>query len=210
MPKALQEQWRGSGINRKGSEAVNTRFSFQETQLKDALLITPFCAEDRRGAFIKDYSREVFQANGLHHDLAEVFYAASQKGVVRGMHFQREHQQAKLVRCIHGCVYDVIVDLRPESETFLKWQGFWLTGENLQMLYVPEHFAHGYMVTEDAIVSYKCNERFYGEYDDGIHYLDPDIGISWPFELIGGVEHVILSQKDEGLQSFQDYQRKYL
>jgi len=189
---------------------VNTKFSFQETQLKEALLITPFCAEDHRGAFIKDYSREVFQANGLRHDLAEVFYTVSQKGVVRGMHFQRERQQAKLVRCISGSIYDVIVDLRPESETFLKWQGFWLTGENLQMLYVPAYFAHGYLATEDSIVSYKCNERFYGEYDDGIHYLDPDFDINWPFELIGGVENVILSQKDEGLQSFQDYQKKYL
>jgi len=151
LQKALQERWCGSKINRKGSETVNTKFSFQETQLKEALLITPFCAEDHRGAFIKDYSREVFQANGLRHDLAEVFYTVSQKGVVRGMHFQRERQQAKLVRCISGSIYDVIVDLRPESETFLKWQGFWLTGENLQMLYVPAYFAHGYLATEDFL-----------------------------------------------------------
>lgn len=189
---------------------MNTKFTFQKTKLKDALLITPFCAEDDRGAFIKDYSREFFTANGLYHDLAEVFYTVSHKGVVRGMHFQREHKQAKMVRCLSGSIYDVIVDLRPQSETFLQWQGFWLTGDNLQMLYVPECFAHGYLVTEGGIVSYKCNERFYGEYDDGIHYLDPDFGIAWPFEKIGGAENVILSQKDAGLQSFAEYQRKYL
>lgn len=188
---------------------MNTRFTFQETQLKDALLITPFCAEDERGAFIKDYAREVFEKNGLRHELAEVFYTVSHRGVVRGMHFQRERQQAKLVRCIAGRVYDVIVDLRPDSPTFLQWQGFWLDSSNMQMLYVPEHFAHGYLVTEDSVVSYKCSERFYGEYDDGIHYLDPDFGIDWPFELIGGADKVILSQKDAGLQSFAEYQKKH-
>lgn len=189
---------------------MNSKFSFQKTQLKDVLLITPFCAEDSRGAFIKDYSREVFQGNGLHYHLAEVFYTVSHKGVIRGMHFQRQHQQAKLVRCLSGSIFDVVVDLRPESPTFLKWQGFWLTGENRQMLYVPEYFAHGYLAAEDALVSYKCNACFCPEYDDGIHYLDPDFGIQWPLELIGGPEKVILSEKDALLQSFSVFQQKYL
>lgn len=189
---------------------MNTSFTFQKTQLKDAMLITSFSAEDERGAFIKDYSKNVFEAHGLHHDLAEVFYTVSKSGVIRGMHFQRVHQQAKLVRCISGSIFDVIVDLRPDSETFLKWQGFYLTEENRRSLYVPEFFAHGYLVIKDAVVCYQCNECFYGEYDDGIHYLDPDFHIEWPFELIGGQEHVILSQKDKHLQSFADYQRKYL
>lgn len=189
---------------------MNTKFSIQKTQMKDVLLITPFCAEDCRGSFLKDYSREIFERNGLHHDLAEVFYTASHKGVIRGMHFQRKHQQAKLVRCLSGSIYDVIVDLRPESPTFLKWQGFWLTGENRQMLYVPEYFAHGYLVIEDSLVSYKCNQCFCPEYDDGIHYLDEDFQIEWPLELIGGPQKVILSEKDAGLQSFSDFRSRYL
>ena len=159
-------------------------------------LIIPFCATDLRGAFIKDYSKEVFEANGLEHNLAEVFYTVSHKGVIRALHFQRVHEQAKLVRCIKGKVFDVIVDLRPESPTFKKWQGFYLSEENMNELYVPEHFAHGYLVLEPSVVSYKCGEKFYGEYDDGIMYNDPDLGVEWPFDEIGGIENLIIADKD--------------
>ena len=115
------------------------KFEFCNTDFEGAYLIKPFCATDIRGAFIKDYSKEVFEANGLEHNLAEVFYTVSHKGVIRALHFQRVHEQAKLVRCIKGKVFDVIVDLRPESPTFKKWQGFYLSEENMNELYVPEH-----------------------------------------------------------------------
>ena len=117
------------------------KFEFCNTDFEGAYLIKPFCATDVRGAFIKDYSKEVFEANGLEHNLAEVFYTVSHKGVIRALHFQRVHEQAKLVRCIKGKVFDVIVDLRPDSPTFKKWQGFYLSEENMNELYVPEHFA---------------------------------------------------------------------
>ena len=107
------------------------KFEFCNTDFEGAYLIKPFCATDIRGAFIKDYSKEVFEANGLEHNLAEVFYTVSHKGVIRALHFQRVHEQAKLVRCIKGKVFDVIVDLRPESPTFKKWQGFYLSEENI-------------------------------------------------------------------------------
>lgn len=94
------------------------KFEFCNTDFEGAYLIKPFCATDIRGAFIKDYSKEVFEANGLEHNLAEVFYTVSHKGVIRALHFQRVHEQAKLVRCIKGKVFDVIVDLRPDSPTF--------------------------------------------------------------------------------------------
>ena len=135
------------------------KFEFCNTDFEGAYLIKPFCATDIRGAFIKDYSKEVFEANGLEHNLAEVFYTVSHKGVIRALHFQRVHEQAKLVRCIKGKVFDVIVDLRPESPTFKKWQGFYLSEENMNELYVPEHFAHGYLVLEPSVVSYKCGEK---------------------------------------------------
>ena len=102
------------------------KFEFCNTDFEGAYLIKPFCATDVRGAFIKDYSKEVFEANGLEHNLAEVFYTVSHKGVIRALHFQRVHEQAKLVRCIKGKVFDVIVDLRPDSPTFKKWQGFFI------------------------------------------------------------------------------------
>lgn len=181
------------------------KFEFKETELKDAYEITPFYASDDRGGFIKDYNIDIFQQNGINHNLKEVFYTISKKGVIRAIHFQLVKQQAKLVRCISGHVYDVIVDLRPKSPTFGKWQGFDLTGENQKSLYIPEYFGHGYLVLEDSIVSYKCNEVFYGEGDSGIMYNDLDINIQWPFDKIGGINKLIISEKDQNLLNLKEY-----
>ncbi len=184
------------------------KFSFEELPLKGAYLIKPFFADDLRGGFIKDYSKEVFEKNGINHELLEVFYTISKKGVLRAIHFQEVNQQPKLVRCVSGKVYDVIVDLRPESPTFKKWLGFYLTGENMDEILVPAHFGHGYLVLEDSIVSYKCAAPFDGEHDSGIKFDDPDIGVKWPFERIGGDKNLIISEKDKNLQSFQEYKAK--
>lgn len=183
------------------------KFSFHPLEISGAYLIKPFVAEDLRGCFIKDYSEEVFLANGLRHDLKEVFYTDSHKGVVRAIHFQRERQQAKLVRCVSGHVFDVIVDLRKDSQTFGQWRAFELSEENKDELYIPEGCGHGYLVLEHSIVSYKCAEKFYGEYDDGILWNDPDIGIQWPLAQVDG--HVILSEKDLHLQTFADFVQTY-
>lgn len=181
------------------------KFEFTETDLKGAYLITPFYATDERGGFIKDYNIDSFRENGIEHELKEVFYTISHRGVIRAVHFQLGRQQAKLVRCVKGKVYDVIVDLRKTSETFGKWTGYELSECNRQELYVPQYFGHGYLVLEEAIVSYKCSEVFYGEGDSGIIFNDPDIGIEWPFELIGGRENLIISEKDKKLMSFEQY-----
>jgi dTDP-4-dehydrorhamnose 3,5-epimerase len=184
---------------------VIEKFSFQELELKGAYLIQPFYATDDRGGLIKDYNIDTFRANGVDHELKEVFYTISRKGVIRAQHFQRVKEQAKLVRCISGHVYDVIIDLRKGSDTFGKWLGFDLTGDNRTMLYVPEGFGHGYLVIEDSVVSYQCGEVFYGEYDSGIKWDDPDMGIDWPLDRIGGAENLILSEKDKNLQSFAEF-----
>lgn len=181
------------------------RFEFEELDLKGAYLIKPFYASDERGGFIKDYSIDVFRQNGIEHELKETFYTVSKKGVIRALHFQLVKQQPKLVRCISGHVYDVIVDLRPGSPTFKQWRGFDLTGENMNELLVPAFFGHGYLVIEDSVVSYKCAEGFYGEGDSGIMYDDPDIGIEWPVHKIGGKEKLIISQKDKHLMCLEDY-----
>lgn len=97
---------------------MNTRFNFEKTEIDGLIKVTPFNAEDVRGRFTKDYSKEVFEANGISHNLAEVFYTTSHKGVIRALHFQRVKQQPKLVRCICGHVWDVVVDLRKDSPTF--------------------------------------------------------------------------------------------
>lgn len=182
-----------------------TKFSFEELPLKGAFKIQPFYATDERGGFVKDYNIEMFRANGIEHELKEVFYTISKRGVIRATHFQLVKQQAKLVRCISGHVYDVIVDLRPDSPTFGKWLGFDLTGENQVELYIPQFFGHGYLVIEDSIVSYKCGEVFYGEGDSGIMYNDPQINIKWPFEKVGGEKNLIISEKDKRLMSLDDY-----
>lgn len=185
------------------------KWNFEKLEMEGAYKITPFYADDIRGGFLKDFSKEVFEQNGITHDLKEVFYTISHRGVVRAMHFQRVKQQAKLVRCVHGKVYDVIIDLRKDSPTFMKWQGFYLSEDNMVELLVPEGFGHGYLVLEESIVSYKCAEKFYGEYDSGIRYDDPDMGIVWPFEEIGGKDKVINSEKDDNLPSFKEFMESY-
>lgn len=182
-------------------------FKFLETELKGAFLIKPFYATDERGGFIKDYNVETFREHGIEHELKEVFYTISYKGVIRAIHFQLGHQQAKLVRCIKGKVFDVIVDLRMGSETFGRWVGYELSEQNRDELYIPEHFGHGYLVLEESVVSYKCGEVFYADGDSGIMYNDPDIGIDWPIELIGGEQSLIISDKDRELMSFEAYQQ---
>jgi dTDP-4-dehydrorhamnose 3,5-epimerase len=186
---------------------MTTPFSFQQTEIPGLLLVQPFSAIDIRGDFTKDYSKEVFEKNNVKHDITEVFYTYSHLGVIRALHFQREKQQPKLVRCIHGRVYDVVVDLRKDSPTFRKHLSFELSGENKHEILIPSGCAHGYLVLEDSIVSYKCSEKFYGEYDDGIKWNDPDIGIDWPLDKIN--RDVILADKDLNLQSFAEFMDKY-
>jgi dTDP-4-dehydrorhamnose 3,5-epimerase len=181
------------------------KFEFEELDLRGAYLIRPFFATDDRGGFVKDYNIDMFKANGIEHELKEVFYTLSKKGVIRALHFQLVRQQPKLVRCISGHVYDVIVDLRPDSPTYGQWRGFDLTGENQHELYIPQYFGHGYLVLEDSVVSYKCGEVFYAEGDSGIMYDDRNLDIKWPFDRIGGIENMIISDKDKSLMSFDDY-----
>lgn len=182
------------------------KFSFEKLDLEGAYLIKSFVAYDERGYFIKDYSKEIFYENGIHHDLMEVFYTNSYKGVIRAIHFQRVNQQAKLVRCVSGKIFDVIVDLRKDSSTFGQWRGFYLSEENKDEIYIPKNFGHGYLVIEPAIVSYKCAQKFYEEYDDGIIWNDPDIDIKWPLELVNN--QIILSEKDTKLQIFNEFKNR--
>ncbi|MDR0643880.1 MAG: dTDP-4-dehydrorhamnose 3,5-epimerase [Treponema sp.] len=183
---------------------MNQKFSFETTRFDSVFLIKPFVSEDERGYFLKDYSKETFESNGITHDLKEVFYTSSYKGVIRAIHFQREKEQPKLVRCVKGSIFDIVVDLRPESHTLGQWEGFYLNDENKNEVLVPTYFGHGYLVLEDSIVSYKCAEKFYGEFDDGIMWDDPEINVRWPLEKVGAI---ILSEKDKNLQSFTEWKK---
>lgn len=181
------------------------KFEFQELDLKGAYLIKPFYSTDERGGLIKDYNIDEFKEVGIDYNLKETFYTISKRGVIRAIHFQLVKPQPKLMRCISGHVYHVIVDLRPNSSTFGKWISFDLKGDNPVSLLVPAGFGQGYLVLEDAIMSYKASEVFYGPGDSGIKYDDSDLGIRWPFNMIGGEEKLIISEKDKNLMSLAEF-----
>ena len=184
------------------------RFRFQEMDLKGAYIIKPFYATDDRGGLIKEYNIDTFKAAGIDHVLKETFYTISRKGVIRSTHFQLIKPQPKLMGCISGKVWYVIVDLRPESETYGQYKGMELNGDDPLRILCPAGFGQGYLVIEDSVMSYKASEVFYNEGDSGIMYNDPDIGINWPYEMIGGKENLIISEKDLQLMSFKEYSDK--
>lgn len=184
---------------------MTQKFEFKETELKGVYLIRPFYATDERGGLIKDYNIDIYKKAGIDYELKETFYTVNRRGVIRAIHFQLGKPQPKLMRCISGHVYHVIVDLRPKSETFGQWRHFNLKGDDPVCLLVPAGFGQGYLVLEDSIMSYKASEMFYALGDTGIIYNDSDLGIEWPFELIGGKENLIISEKDKNLMSFEEY-----
>ena len=188
---------------------MNQQWNFSNTEFNGLYLINPFCSFDSRGYFLKDYSEEIFLKNGISYTLKETFYSFSQKGVIRGLHFQRVKQMPKLVRCINGSILDAVCDLRKDSPTFKKWKTYILSGDNMTGLLIPGGFAHGFMALEDSLVSYKCGECFAQEFDDGIIWNDPDIGIDWNPEAQIGIRNPIISDKDSHLQTFKEFLDKY-
>ena len=180
-------------------------FEFKEFDLKGAYLIKPFYASDSRGGLLKDYNIDTYKSVGIDYELKETFYTLNKKAVIRAIHFQLEKPQAKLMRCISGRVFYVIVDLRLGSDTFGEHRSMILSGDNPACILCPSGFGQGYLVLEEAIMSYKASEVFYGPGDAGIMYNDPELGIEWPFEMIGGKENMIISDKDLTLMSLKEY-----
>lgn len=180
-------------------------FSFEKTELDGLCLIKPFLAEDNRGFFLKSYEKEIFKINGIETDIFETFESLSKKGVIRGLHFQTENPQSKLVRCVAGKVFDVAVDLRKGSVTYGKWYGEYLGSDNHLQLFVPQGFAHGFLsLTDNSVVSYTCSGKYSKGSDSGIVWNDKRIGIKWP--LCGGYD-IIISQRDSELQTFEEFDR---
>ncbi|MBR2634087.1 MAG: dTDP-4-dehydrorhamnose 3,5-epimerase [Clostridia bacterium] len=168
------------------------KFTFTETELEGVFVISPTLFGDDRGYFMETYSQRDFEEAGLFYRFVQDNQSRSSKGVLRGLHFQKEHPQAKLVRVLKGEVFDVAVDLRRNSKTFGKWFGITLSEENKKQLLIPRGFAHGFLVTSDtAEFAYKCDD-FYAPGDEGgLLWNDPDIGILWP-----QTEGILLSEKD--------------
>ena len=184
---------------------MTQRFDFHEMDLKGAYVIKPFYVTDDRGGLIKDYNIETYKDAGIEYELKETFYTISKRGVMRAIHFQLDMPQPKLMRCINGKVFYVIVDLRLNSETFGQHRTMLLDGDDPTCILCPAGFGQGYLVIKDAIMSYKASEVFYGPGDAGIMYNDPELCIEWPFDLIGGKDNLIISEKDLHLMSFDEY-----
>jgi len=166
------------------------------TSIDGLLIIEPTVFSDDRGYFMETYNQHAFTDAGLNMTFVQDNQSMSKKGVLRGLHLQTQFPQGKLVRVISGEVYDVGVDLRCGSPTYGQYFGTILSGENKRMLYIPEGFAHGFLVLSDeAVFTYKCTELYHPEFEAGIAWNDPDIGVDWPLD---GIEPV-LSEKDKKL-----------
>jgi dTDP-4-dehydrorhamnose 3,5-epimerase len=156
---------------------------FSETSLTGAYLVDIEPIEDARGFFARAWCQHEFEAHGLNSQLSQINLSlTTSAGTIRGLHFQREpHAEAKVVRCIFGSVFDVVVDVRPDSPNYLKWMAQNLTADNHRMLYVPEGFAHGYQTLEDDTkLLYSVSEFYSPGSEDGFRFDDPAIGIKWP------------------------------
>ena len=161
------------------------------SNLPGVILIEPDLLVDDRGFFLEMYHKEKFEEAGIKGDFVQDNRSQSQYGTLRGLHYQRERPQGKLVWALSGEIYDVIVDIRRNSPTFGKWFGATLSGENKIGLYIPPDFAHGFCVlSKQADVYYKCTEFYFPEHDRCIRWNDPDLAIEWPFT------DPLLSEKD--------------
>lgn len=166
-------------------------------------VIQPTVHGDARGYFMETYNQKDMQANGIDAVFVQDNQSKSKKGVLRGLHFQKQHPQAKLVRVISGAVYDVAVDLRKGSSTFGKWYGIRLTAENKKQLYIPQGFAHGFLVLTDvAEFCYKVTDFWHPNDECGIIWNDVDIGVEWPLAELG---EILVSDKDAKNLTFKEY-----
>ena len=172
---------------------------FKETKLKGAYVIELEPLQDERGFFARSFCKREFEQHGLNPAIAQCNISYNKKkSALRGMHYQvAPYEEAKLVRCIRGAIYDVIIDLRPESLTFKQWIAVELTAENRKMLYIPEGFAHGFLTLEDDTeVFYQMSESYHPECARGVRWDDPAFQIKWP------MDKVILSDKDRAYKDF--------
>ncbi len=186
---SISKMWqKGESI----TDMVSGNFTFTETKIKGVYYIDVKKFGDHRGYFMETYKESDFEAAGLRYNFVQDNQSSSHKGVLRGLHFQRIHPQAKLVRVLKGEVFDVAVDLRRDSETYGQWEGTLLSDENGRQFLIPRGFAHGFMVVSDyAEFTYKCDDLYHPEDEGGLIWNDPTININWP-----DVGKLILSEKD--------------
>ena len=169
-------------------------------EIEGLAVIEPTVFRDERGYFVETYNENDMKEAGLDLRFVQDNQSMSRKGVLRGLHFQKQYPQGKLVRVLQGCVFDVAVDLRANSPTFGKWFGVELSDENMKQFYIPEGFAHGFYVMSDvAVFAYKCTDFYHPGDEGGMKWDDPEIGIEWPLD-----GEPLLSEKDRKWLGIRD------
>ncbi len=167
---------------------------FIDTKLTGVKIIKPIIHKDERGYFFESFRANLFNQNNIATKFVQVNRSSSKQGVLRGLHYQYKHPQGKLISVLSGCVYDVAVDIDPQSPTFCQWVGIEISAENKKMFWIAPGYAHGFYVLSDrAEFLYQCTDYYYPEYEKSIAYNDSIINIAWP--LIDNAEP-ILSKKD--------------
>ncbi len=179
-------------------------FQFQPTPLAGLTLIQPKLAKDERGFFLEDYHRQIFADHGIDATFVQDNHSHSSRGVLRGLHFQRAPMaQDKLIRVVGGEAYDVVVDIRPDSPTYGQSFGVHLSAENKQMMFIPQGFAHGFLVLSDTVdFLYKVSNYYSPEHEAGLLWNDPDLNINWP------IAEPLLSAKDQRHPRLRELNRK--
>lgn len=184
-----------SYINKNLAGVKMGKIKVSACEIEGLYIIEPKVFYDQRGYFTETYNQKDFYEEGLRMNFVQDNQSMSVRGVLRGLHFQKEHPQGKLVRVLRGEVFDVAVDIREGSKTFGKWHGVLLSGENKKQFYISEGFAHGFLVlSEEAEFAYKCTDFYHPEDEGGIIWNDRDIGIRWP---IGEGMELNISEKDK-------------
>lgn len=179
--------------------------TIEKTEMEGLLIVKPHIFTDDRGIYKKYFEVNDFAKFGLDAKFTESSDIYSDKGALRGLHFQEKESQAKLIHVISGILYDVAVDLRPDSVTFGKVHEELLKAEDHKVLFIPEGFAHGFIsLTDNTIFSYQCTGRYLPEYCGGILWNDPDLAINWPLDEYG-IEKVICTDKDKNWPVFSEY-----
>lgn len=175
--------------------------------IKGLAVITPTVNSDQRGYFVETYNQNDMISEGLDLIFVQDNQSMSTRGVLRGLHFQKQYSQGKLVRVISGSVFDVVVDLRKDSDTYGNWYGIELSSDNMKQLYIPSGFAHGFLVISDtAVFAYKCTDFYHPNDEGGLAWNDPAIGIEWPLEEI---DEVKLSDKDKMNPTLKEIEENY-
>lgn len=183
-------------------------FEFIKTEISGLMIVKPHLYPDDRGLYKKYYEKNVFAENGINCDFTESSDLYSKKGALRGLHYQTEYSQAKLIHVISGTLFDVALDLRENSSTYGKYHAELIKAEEQKSVFIPEGFAHGFIaLTDNTIFSYHCSGRYTPEACGGILWNDPDLAIPYPLEEYG-VEKVIVTPKDANWDTLAEYTKK--